>query len=372
MKKIFILLFSTFLFSGCSYTELNDLAIASAVGIDYIDDKFYLTTQIMNIKSNDSGATKENTLIYEASGETIAKAVRNFSIRYPKNVYFGHLEFIVISEDAANKKLEDIFDYFMRAPEARTSGFVTIVKDKTAKEILNPKNEVKDSFPTEAVKSTLMDATKRNGTVNDITFEEFLSFYLKKGIDPVVPLIKNEENKGITASSTLIHDMVPIKKDKVLTPLSSKESIAYNLINNNFEDIIIDCKYDKKSFASLIYNPSSSVDVKINKNKITVNINVYFESKVREINSKVNLSNNKVNKKLKKQVNKEIESYINELINYSKENNVDILGIGNMIYKNYNDKYDKYKNINFYEEADFKIKVDNKMYRYGNINKGAA
>lgn len=372
MKKIFILLISTFLFSGCSYTELNDLAIASAVGIDYIDDKFYLTAQIMDIKSSDSGATKENTLIYEASGETIAKAVRNFSIRYPKNVYFGHLEFIVISEDAANKKLEDIFDYFMRAPEARTSGFVTIVKDKTAKEILNPQNEVKDSFPTEAIKSTLMDATKRNGTVNDITFEEFLSFYLKKGIDPVVPLIKNEENKGITASSTLIHDMVPIKKDKVLTPLSSKESIAYNLINNNFEDIIIDSKYENKSLAVLIYNPSSSVDVKIKDKKINVNINIAFESKVREIDSKVDLSNNSINKKIKKQVSKEIECYINELINYSKKNNADILGIGNMIYKNYYDKYDKYKNINFYEEANFKIKIDNKMYRYGNINKGAA
>ena len=84
--------------SGCSYTELNDLAIASAIGIDYENNEFVLTAQIMEIKSSDSGSAEESALIYESSGSTIAKAVRNFSNRYPKNVYFGHLEFIVISK----------------------------------------------------------------------------------------------------------------------------------------------------------------------------------------------------------------------------------------------------------------------------------
>ena len=57
---------------------------------------------------------------------------------------------------------------------------------------------------------------------------------------------------------------------------------------------------------------------------------------------------------------------------YSKENNTDVLGLGNMIYKNYFKDYNKYKDKNIYEIANFKIEIDNKMYRYGNINKGAA
>ena len=43
-----------------------------------------------------------------------------------------------------------------------------------------------------------------------------------------------------------------------------------------------------------------------------------------------------------------------------------------MIYKNYFKDYEKYKDKNIYEIANFNIKIDNKMYRYGNINKGAA
>lgn len=372
MKKIIFLIIISLTMSGCSYTELNDLAVASAIGIDYENNEFKLTTQIMDVKSSDSGTSEESALIYEATGKTIAKAVNNFSIRYPKHVYFGHLEFIVVSKEAAEQKMDAIFDYFLRSPEARNSGFITITNKDSAKDILNPSNEIKGKFPTEGLKSVLMDAAKRNGTVHDITFEEFLSYYLKTGIDPVVPLIKKTENKGITASSTVIEEMIPIKNNKVLPPLTTKQSIAYNTINNNYYDITIDCKYENKNFGALIYNPKSSVETKLKEGKIIVNINIKIESKINEMDQKINLNNKKVHKKIKQQINKEIKSYVNDLINYSKTNNVDVLGIGNMIYKNYYKDYKKYENKNLYEEAQFKIKIDNKMYRHGNTNKGAA
>ena len=90
------------------------------------------------------------------------------------------------------------------------------------------------------------------------------------------------------------------------------------------------------------------------------------------MDKKINLNNKKVHKKIKEQINKEIKNYVNDLINYSKTNNVDVLGIGNIIYKNYYKDYKKYENKNLYEEAQFKITIDNKMYRHGSINKGAA
>lgn len=370
MKKI-IFLFIILFTSGCSYTELNDLAIASSIGIDYENNEYKLTAQIMDIKTSNSGMTEENALIYESTGKTIAKAVNDFSVRYPKNVYFGHLEFIVLSKDVAEKKLEDVFDYFLRSPEARTSGFVVITEEPAYK-ILNPSNEKKGSFPMEEMKSVLMDATKRNGTVNDITLEEFLSFYLKEGIDPVVPTIKTVENKGITSSSTVIEEMIPVTKNKVEKILDKKESIAYNTINNNFDQIVIDSKYNNQDFGALIYNSKSKVDVKLKEEKIDVTVNIKIESKINEIDKKINLINKDVHEKIKKEINKELKSYIESLIDYCKENNTDILGIGNQIYKNYYKEYDKYKNKNLYKEANINIKIDNKMYRHGNINKGAA
>lgn len=371
MKKIIILIFMTIFMTGCSYVELNELAIASAIGIDYEDNKFKLTAQIMDVKSGDSGVSLENALIYEAQGDTIAKAIRSFSTRYPKNIYFGHLEFIILSSDTAKYKLDEVFDYFMRSPEARTTSFVALTKNETAKEILNPKNEKKGSFPTEEIKSVLLDATKRNGTVYDITFEEFLSNYLKKGYDPVIPLITTS-NKGLSSSSTIIEKLVPIKNNVVYEELNNEESIAYNTINNNYYDVVIDSKYDNTNFAAILYNPKSKIELKLNNDKITVNININIESKVSEIDKKVDLNNVTVHRKIKETINSEINKYITDLLNYCKTNNTDILGLGNMIYKNYYKDYKKYQNINLYEKINFKININNKIYRHGNINKGAA
>ena len=56
MKKIIILLCLTFFLTGCyDNIELNDLAIISGVGIDYKDNQYYLTYEILSdIKTEDN------------------------------------------------------------------------------------------------------------------------------------------------------------------------------------------------------------------------------------------------------------------------------------------------------------------------------
>ena len=370
MKKILLLLLITFLTCSCSYTELNDLAIASAIGIDYNDENFTLTAQILDVQNNDSGLTKQSAVIYESTGKTISEAVNNMYVRYPKNIYFGHLELGIISENAVNKKLDNIFDYFIRFPEARTSGFVLISKDKTAKEILNPKNEKKGSFPTEDIKSVLMNATEKNGTIKQITLEEFLSDYLKPGIVPVVPLI-NIEEKGNTSSSTKIEGLIPIYHKQLLTKLTNEQGIAYNTIFNNYKEVNINPIYKGQYIGITVFNPKSKVKVTLKNNQIYVNINIKIESRISEIRQKEDLTKIKNQKEIKKQVTKELYKNVNSLINYCKENNTDLLGIENEIYKNYFKEYKYYKNKNLYNNANIKINIKNDFYRHGNINKGA-
>lgn len=372
MKKIIILVLTTILLSGCSYVELDDLAIVSAIGVDYKDNLFHLTAQVMDAKRSDSGMD-ESSLIYEAEGETIASAVRNFAEKYPKNAYFGHLEMIVLGGETVKYKLDDIFDYFMRSPEVRSSGFILISKDQTAKNILKPQNEKQGSFASEELKSSLEGATKRNGTVNDITFEQFLSHYLQKGIDPVVPLIKlsNDESSN-SVSQTTITELAVIKDGKISKSLTKEESIAYNTLNNTYYDIVITPKHDNKPFGAIILNPKSSIKTKIKNNKIKVNININIETKLNELNQKIDPKNEKIHDQLQKEIENELKSYFESLIKYCKETNTDILGIGNMIYKNYYKEYKKYENKNLYEIASININIKSKMYRYGKITEGAA
>ena len=70
MKKIILLLIPILLLTGChNYRELNELAIATAVEVDKIDDKFHLLVQVANPKNqNDaSSANQPQFVTYESN-----------------------------------------------------------------------------------------------------------------------------------------------------------------------------------------------------------------------------------------------------------------------------------------------------------------
>lgn len=370
MKKIKIIFLIIVLLSltGCSYVELNKMAIVSALGIDYKNKEYQITAQVMDIKKTEGNGSIQTSLIYEASGKTIGQAIRNLSEKYPKTVYLGHLEIIILGKEVAENKINDIFDFIFRSPEVRATGNVLINKEQTAKETLKPENEKENSFATEQIKSSLENATKRTGTVKLITFEDLLQDYLKKGIDPVVPLIKISKNSNET-SNTIISTLAVLNNNKIQKEFTKEESIAYNTLNENYDDVVITPKYKNQTIGVILFNPTSKIETKIKNNEIYTNINIQVETKINEVNQKINPNDKQTNKELENIIKNEIESYIKSLIIYSKDTNSDILGIENNIYKNYYKEYSKYKNKNLYQNI--KINVKTKIYRSGNSNKGA-
>ena len=370
MKKLIIFISIIFLLTGCNYVELNKLAIVSALGIDYKNNEYQVTVQVMDVTKSDSGSVKQSSLIYEASGKTIGKAIRNLSEKYPKTVYLGHLEIIILGKEVAEEKIEDIFDFILRSPEVRSTGNVLVNKEQTAKETLNPENEKQNSFATEQIKSSLENATKRTGTVKLITFEDFAHDYLQRGIDPVLPLIRVNKKTNNKTSDTIIANLAVLKDNKIKKELTEKQSIAYNTINKNYYDVVITPKYKNKAIGIILFNPKAKIDTKINNGSVNTSINIIVEIKLNELNSDIDPDNEKINKELEQLVEKELQKYIESLINYCKETNSDVLGIGSNIYKNHYKEYNKYKNMDFYNSG-IKIKVKTKLYRSGNTNKGA-
>ena len=80
----------------------------------------------------------------------------------------------------------------------------------------------------------------------------------------------------------------------------------------------------------------------------------------------INLEDEKVQQEIQSLINKELKTYLNSLINDCKTNNVDILGIERLIYKNHYKEYEKFKDLNYCEVAKFNLNVSAKLFRYGN------
>ena len=365
MKKIYFLLCLMIIFTGCSYNELNDLAIATAISIDYKDEKILLEAQILSF-DKETDSNNKSVIIYKSEGKTVGEAIRNVYKKYPNKLHLGHLELLIVSKDAANEKLSEILDYFIRSPEARSDCNFVIAMNTNAKDIIKP-SEKEEKMTSEEIINSIKNASKYQGTVFLSSLEKIAKTYLEKGIMPAVTALEYTDDDYTTVKSI---NLVGINKNnKVTNPMNKKSAIAYNTIYENYDDIMLNIPFKGTYINVIIYNLKTNKDIKINKNKLNYTIDIKAEAHISQIKQEYDLNKKEIQEEITKSIKKEYKSYIKDLIKYCKENNIDLIGLKQLLYKKYYKEYKDFKNTNFYD-SDIKINVDIKLFRYGNTFKG--
>lgn len=370
MKKfvlIVITLFILLISSGCyNYKEINDMAIVSSIGIDKDNknDKYIVSAQIMNSKESEDSEDSQIT-VYTKEGDTVHEALRNITLKSPRKLYGNHLSKIVLSEEVAKEGIDNILDIFNRITEVRNEFIITIVKEDKASDVLKVLTTT-ESIPAEYVKLSLKIADKTSGLTYATKLDEFISLYLKKGIDPVVPVLKidKKEKKGTTInnitttnpiSKIVIEDLAVTNKGKLETYLKNEEIIGYNFLRNQIQKMIIPVKCDdENNYASILIlkNKTKSNTAKKD-NKYIINFNINSEAIITEYNCKKDLTDEKVIKELEKDTEKKIKRYIKKSLNKQKETKGKFLGLERIIYLD----YPKYKNEDYSVKYNAKVNL---------------
>ena len=370
MKKfvlIIITLFILLISSGCyNYKEINDMAIVSSIGIDKDNknDKYIVSAQIMNSKESEDSEDSQIT-VYTKEGDTVHEALRNITLKSPRKLYGNHLSKIVLSEEVATEGSDNILDIFNRITEVRNEFIITIVKEDKASDVLKVLTTT-ESIPAEYVKLSLKIADKTSGLTYATKLDEFISLYLKKGIDPVVPVLKidKKEKKGTTInnitttnpiSKIVIEDLAVTNKGKLETYLKNEEVIGYNFLRNQIQKMIIPVKCDdENNYASILIlkNKTKSNTVKKD-NEYIINFNINSEAIITEYNCKKDLTDEKVIKELEKDTEKKIKRYIKKSLNKQKETKGKFLGLERIIYLD----YPKYKNEDYSVKYNAKVNL---------------
>ena len=376
MKKfvlIIITLFILLISSGCyNYKEINDMAIVSSIGIDKDNknDRYIVSAQIMNSKESEDSEDSQIT-VYTKEGDTVHEALRNITLKSPRKLYGNHLSKIVLSEEVAKEGIDNILDIFNRITEVRNEFVITIVKEDKASDVLKVLTTT-ESIPAEYVKLSLKIADKTSGLTYATKLDEFISLYLKKGIDPVVPVLKIEkkEKKGTTInnitttnpiSKIVIEDLAVTNKGKLETYLKNEEVIGYNFLRNQIQKMIIPVKCDdENNYASIsILKNKTKSNTEKKDNKYIINFNINSEAIITEYNCRKDLTDEKVIKELEKDTEKKIKRYIKNSLNKQKETKGKFLGLERIIYLD----YPKYKN----EDYSVKYNVNVNLVRKGEI-----
>lgn len=370
MKKFVLIIMTLFILlisSGCyNYKEINDMAIVSSIGIDKDNknDKYIVSAQIMNSKESEDSEDSQIT-VYTKEGDTVHEALRNITLKSPRKLYGNHLSKIVLSEEVAKEGIDNILDIFNRITEVRNEFIITIVKEDKASDVLKVLTTT-ESIPAEYVKLSLKIADKTSGLTYATKLDEFISLYLKKGIDPVAPVLKidKKEKKGTTInnitttnpiSKIVIEDLAVTNKGKLETYLKNEEIIGYNFLRNQIQKMIIPVKCDdENNYASiLILKNKTKSNAAKKDNKYIINFNINSEAIITEYNCKKDLTDEKVIKKLEKDTEKKIKRYIKKSLNKQKETKGKFLGLERIIYLD----YPKYKNEDYSVKYNAKVNL---------------
>lgn len=374
-RKIIYLTLIIFLLTGCyNYRELNDLAVIDALGIDYQDNKFLVTAQVLNVEKKETDSVEKLIVVYQGEGKSIAEAINNMSLDNPKEIYLGHLELIIFGESLTKDNLDKTFEFLLRDPHVRSESLVVTTYNNSAREILNQKVN-SNIFPSKSIINSIEISSKTEGTVVKETLEDLIKLTLDKNIDPVITTIsiekeKNDKENINEYNLVKLNNLGIIKNKKVIDYLEKDEAVAYNIIKKSIKDVIINIPFEDENSVIEISEPVSSVSLKLNNNKIGITIKINVSGDIIEMNKKINTNNQKILDDISKEVNKKIKDNIDLLLAKCKKNDTDILGLKDIIYKKYNKEYRKYKDKNIYEIANFNIEVTSQIYKEGNTYQG--
>ena len=130
MKKVILILFILLGCTGCfDYTELNDMALVSGISIDYDQNQFNVSFEILNTQNKENVETDEKVFFAYGSGASISEAFSNTSLEIADFPYMAHLKTIVISEEVAKYHVEEIIDFLIRDNHIRNIFYLTIAKN---------------------------------------------------------------------------------------------------------------------------------------------------------------------------------------------------------------------------------------------------
>lgn len=205
MKKTYkictlILLCAAVLTSCCSCektgTELSELMIMQGIGIDVTENGFKTTVELLNNEQSGSpggnGNSDKKTKIYSAEGATVGEALRKLVTKSGNEPMFAHNRVIVIGEEAANRDLSDILDFFERNYDSRASQLLCVAKNTTGESVIRAKVPM-DAVKSEILENMLVECSKQS-LVPKVRIIDAINYIKDETSGLCIPAVKVEKN----------------------------------------------------------------------------------------------------------------------------------------------------------------------------------
>lgn len=375
----------SFFVSGCwSRRELNELAVASAIGIDKAGDQFRVSVQIIapgEVTAGKSSGYETPVAVYSSTGKTLAEAIRKMTTVSPRKVHLSHLYVVVFGEELARAGIGKTIDYLLRDHEIRRREVYAIVaKGASAEETIKVLTHL-DKIPAIQMAGSI-DTMKRYwaptvsiqlGEVSNSLYDENKNLVIS-GVE-IKGTTDGDTKKNVeaVASPTYLKfsSSAVFRRDKLIGWLDEREGRGYNTIRNKVIHSVGYIPCADGEIAVEAYRVDTKLKAHTADGKPRIEVDVQIEDKVLDVQCKLDLTNpdtiSELEKKREKVVTELIESAVRKA---QQQYKTDIFGFGDVVRRSDPRGWQSLKSQweQLFPDVPVTIRVDAKIRNLGTLN----
>jgi spore germination protein KC len=373
-----------FLLAGCwDLVELNELSVVGGMAVDAGEDqKYKITVESINaaeLGPQKSGGTAPAAL-YSVEGDNISEIVKKFNIGLSRKLIFSHMRVIVISEEVAEKGIDELLDFLVRNREIRNDFNIIVAKGSEAKDVLSI------TYQLQKVSSLKLNAQlnalkKEWGGDPGVRLQDVQNAIQSQARDAIMESvkIKGEPDKGekMTNMQTVLPDAMVeaegaaiFRGDRLVGYLSISDVRNYSMITDNIRTTVytVPCGEEEDGELGIrVYVIKVKSKVQMKEDRPLIDIKLVTDSYLESSSCKGDLSKLSLYKEYEQKISAFIERELTETIEKTQEEEADVFGFGEKLGIAEPQKFEEIKQEwgEYFKEAEVRVKVRTRLRRAG-------
>lgn len=362
--------------AGCwDRTEVNDLALVTAAGIDRAgENAVELTVQVFvpragggsQLGQPGSAAGDERSVVRSAKGKTIAEAMAKLQERFPRRIFWGHAEVFIIGEKVARTGIREYVDFFLRFSQPREHADIFVCKGEAKKVLeLIP--------PLERHQAEVLRELSESKVSLHVTLKDLAEMLVGDAGDAALPYLTTlppPVGKGQQHTIAYIAGTAVFRDDRMIGTLNQQKTRGLMWLRDEIKFSVVTLSPEEADGFISFYLLRSRTKwlPRIEGDRWSMTVEITTEDDVVENTTSLDLLDPEVTRALEAELEREIVRRIElTLKQVQQEMKVDIVGFAEIFHRRYPREWRKVQDRwdEKFPEVEVRVEVDAKILRPG-------
>ncbi len=367
-RLVILTLTLALLMTGCwDAKDVDQRSFVMGIAFDLAEteDRYVMTIELPVLSGFASQSSGEGpkSVMFSTVGTSVAQMATHFESRTWRELFFGHTQAIIISEDAARKSIRPFLDFFDRNPriDRRLTLFIS---QGEAQEIFKTKDPREDLVSVYL--NQMLNTLTNTARVVKMNFQDSLRNLESNG-DTILPRVRSSGTEAVIAGGALIKDY------KLIAWLGENETRAAAFLYNNVSGGLIVVNVDDNLYAYAMRSASSETKAKLKDNQLIFEIEVKSEGDIIEVYYEEAQGPSAFDiAKIEDKLNQLIANEILHLVTKLQDLKTDPIGFDRLVFRSYPKFWKEHAKDwkdKIFPQAKFEIKTTFRVRRTGIVEK---